>query len=185
MKQIKNIIFDLGAVIIDIDLTLTMQAFTDFAPEHKEMIQQNLLKTPFFNDFEKGLINIVEFNEGIKAQLNKEFTHTQIKDAWNALLLTIPQQRIDLLKNIKTQYSTFILSNTNVIHVEEIERIYPLADWVKKVYYSCDMNKRKPDEDIYEQVLHEEQLLAEETLFIDDNLEKQLNLWAFLPFIYR
>ncbi len=171
MNRIKNIIFDLGAVIIDIDVSLSIEAFARFAPQNEEIIRQKFLNTDFFRDFEKGRIRISEFNEGIRQQVGSQLSDAQIKDAWNALLLTIPQERIDLLKNIKNRYRTFILSNTNVIHVKAIEENYPLAEWVEKVYYSCDMDKRKPDKDIYQQVIQEMQLITEETLFIDDNIE--------------
>lgn len=171
MNSIKNIIFDLGAVIIDIDLSLTVQAFADLAPSYEENIRQNLLQTSFFHDFEKGRLSNQAFYDGIREQIASEVSDIQIKQAWNALLLEIPEQRITLLHHLRKQYRTFILSNTNQIHVAAIEQQYPLSEWVEKVYYSCDMDARKPDAEIYEQVLSDADLQASETLFIDDNLE--------------
>ncbi len=170
-QKIENIIFDLGNVIIDINPALTAKKFIEHAPERENEIKNSLLNTELFYAFEKGNIGIADFERGICQLLKKELTSKQIITAWNALLLGIPSERITLLKNLKNKYRTFILSNTNQVHVAHIEEAYPLVEWVEKVYYSCDMGKRKPDIAIYEQVLSENNLLPEATLFIDDNLD--------------
>lgn len=170
-QRIENIIFDLGNVIIDIKPALTAEKFIEYAPTQEEEIKNKLLNTDLFFAFEKGNITVRDFEKGICQLLNKQLTSTQIAAAWNALLLNISEERIKLLKKLKNKYRTFILSNTNQLHVTAIEERYPLKEWVEKVYYSCDMGKRKPDTDIYEQVLFENKLLPEATLFIDDNLD--------------
>ncbi len=170
-QVVQNIIFDLGNVILDIDPTLTIARFVEYAPEQEEEIKKSLLNTDLFHDFEKGNITILDFEKGICQLLKKELTSEQITSAWNALLLDVPEARSSLLKNLKNKYRTFILSNTNQLHVTHIEQHYSLKEWVEKVYYSCDMGKRKPDTNIYEQVLSENDLLPEATLFIDDNLD--------------
>ena len=98
----------------------------------------------------------------------------QIIDAWNALLLDFPRERIDLLKKIKTRYRTFLLSNTNSIHLKEFqERLHTeqgvyLEDLFEKAYYSHVVKLRKPHADIFNLVMNENNLVPAETLFIDD-----------------
>ncbi|MEO1654266.1 MAG: HAD family phosphatase [Bacteroidota bacterium] len=173
--EIKNIIFDLGNVIINIDVALTVKAFIALAPEKVDYIQENVLQSAFFHDFETGKISPAEFREGMRQALSPDLKDAQIDAAWNALLLDIPQARIDLLQALKPHFRTYVLSNTNTIHVDFIvqqmqaEQQAPLSDLVEKVYYSQEMGKRKPQADIYEQVLEENHLLASETVFLDDN----------------
>ena len=98
----------------------------------------------------------------------------KIVEAWNALLLDFPKERIDLLKKIKTKYRTFLLSNTNSIHLKEFqERLHNeqgvyLEDLFEKAYYSHVVKLRKPNADIFNLVLKENDLMPSETLFIDD-----------------
>ncbi len=175
MKPIQNLIFDLGNVIINIDVPLTVQALVELAPEKSASLAQEVLKTDFFFDFEVGRINDQEFREGMRAKLGDHVTDEAIDLAWNALLLDIPPARLDLIQALREDYRLFLLSNTNNIHIECIVRQMEeegqpaLEELFEKVYYSHDMGLRKPDPEIYQQVLEENSLIAEETAFLDDN----------------
>ena len=92
------------------------------------------------------------------------------------MLLDFPKERLDLLQKLKSKYRLFLLSNTNEIHITEFEKSLHkthgyknLESFFEKVYYSCRVKMRKPNIDIFELVLHENDLNAEETLFIDDS----------------
>ena len=102
----------------------------------------------------------------------------QLDACWNAMLLGFPQKKLDLLETLKGKYNVYLLSNTNNIHLQYINNILlpkvnhhsQLDDFFHRAYYSHRMKKRKPDAEIFDQVLQEGNFLPEETLFLDDNL---------------
>jgi putative hydrolase of the HAD superfamily len=174
MPNIKNIIFDLGGVILNIDFKKTNEAFHAIGFENfAEHISQFHI-TDLFLDYEVGQIDDIEFIDSVAKLSAAPMSREKIVDAWNALLLDFPKERIDLLKRIKSKYRTFLLSNTNSIHLQEYQKrlhreqgVY-LEDLFEKTYYSHVVKLRKPDADIFNLVLKENNLVPSETLFIDD-----------------
>jgi glucose-1-phosphatase len=177
MTNIKNIIFDLGGVIINLDIHKTIVAFNQLTPTNFETIYTQLQQTTLFDEFDKGLITeglfFNELNKGLSSNIEQQHLIT----AWNAMLLDFPAHRLDLLKSLKTTYRIFLLSNTNETHIAEFEKqlhqvhgYKNLEPFFEKVYYSCRMSMRKPDVEIFEYVLKENNLIASETVFIDDTI---------------
>jgi FMN phosphatase YigB (HAD superfamily) len=176
MSQIKNIIFDLGGVIINLDIQKTIQEFNKLSNKSFETIYTQLHQSPIFDQFDKGELSETDFLNEIKSNLDSTVSIEEIIVAWNAMLLDFPKQRLELLQKLQSNYRLFLLSNTNEIHVSEFEKslhqthgYQNLEPFFEKVYYSCRMNMRKPNVDIFEFVLRENNLKAEETLFIDDS----------------
>jgi putative hydrolase of the HAD superfamily len=176
MGQIKNIIFDLGGVIINLDIPKTISEFNKLSNQPFESIYNQLQQTPVFDLFDKGQITEKDFFVELKKALQNDVTDEELLFAWNAMLLDFPKHRLELLSKIKPNYRLFLLSNTNESHVLEFEKTLfashgyqNLEPFFEKVYYSCRMNQRKPNADIFESVLNENNLVAEETLFIDDS----------------
>jgi putative hydrolase of the HAD superfamily len=177
--MIKNIIFDLGGVIIDVVFERSTAAFEALNPALKDIIWRDTFQSDLFWDYEKGFISDAEF----RARVIKTFRLPLLSDhdfdtAWNALLGDIPPARIEVLQQLATQYRVFLLSNTNAIHIRGVEQILQartgiaqLPPLFERCYYSYDMGKRKPDPTIYQQVLEENGLNPAETLFLDDNLD--------------
>ncbi len=175
---IKNIIFDLGGVILNIDYTLTSQAFknlglTDFDEKYSQAKQNHL-----FDRLETGKINPSDFRQEMKSYFNLPVTDLDVDTAWNAMLLDLPQERIELLKKLSTRYRLFLLSNTNIIHYKAysayLQKTFGklIFDAVfEKQYLSFQIGMRKPDKEIFELVLNENKLQASETLFIDDSIQ--------------
>jgi epoxide hydrolase-like predicted phosphatase len=174
MQNIKNLIFDLGGVILNIDFKKTEEAFRQLGLENFSTHISQFHITDFFQQYEIGKIDDDAFVEGISNLMEIPVTREKIISAWNALLLDFPPQRIELLKNLKTRYRTFLLSNTNSIHYKEFNnRLFQehgvyLEDIFEKTYYSHTANLRKPDAAIFQLVLNENGLNPAETLFIDD-----------------
>jgi len=174
MQNIKNLIFDLGGVIMNIDFKKTEEAFRLLGLENFSNHINQFHITDFFRQYEIGLISDDEFVEGISKLMDKPADADKIIAAWNALLLDFPPERIDLLKKLKTKYRTFLLSNTNSLHFKEFnQRLFNeqgvyLEDIFEKTYYSHTANLRKPDAAIFQLVLNENDLNPTETLFIDD-----------------
>lgn len=176
MKPIKNIIFDYGAVIFDIDHGLTIQAFRDLGVRDIDTLFGHLQQHALFDEFEKGSITSEVFRNGIRKLAGIDFPDPDIDRAWNAMLLGIPDENFDLLLRARESYRTFLLSNTNEIHyqgvlghLKDVHGLGSMAAYFEKDYYSHYMRMRKPDKEIFEFVLEEHGLRPEETLFIDDS----------------
>jgi len=193
MKNIKNIIFDYGNVIFNLDFKRSQQAWHDLGIENAETFYSHKVQDKIFTDFESGGVGAEEFREYIRRLLkNPHLSDEQIDKAWNSLLVGVPHGNHELLLNLKPKYRTFLLSNINQIHYDHIMRY--LEDTFgfegndhlfEKVYYSHLIAKRKPDPEIFEQVLNENNLAPAETLFIDDspqNIEgaKKLGIQTYL-----
>lgn len=175
MATIKNIIFDLGGVIINLNIQKTISEFNTLSPKAFESIYTQLQQTELFDLFDKGKISESHFFSQLQKEINTTATLPQLTNAWNAMLLDFPKHRLDLLLNLKSKYRLFLLSNTNETHITEFEKtLYQthnhknLEPFFEKVYYSCRMNMRKPDTEIFEYVLNENELNPHETIFIDD-----------------
>ncbi|HYK77578.1 MAG TPA: HAD family phosphatase [Daejeonella sp.] len=177
MQNIKNIIFDYGNVIFRIDFKRTQHSFTELGIENVERFFAHSGHDPLFDAFEKGLITSAEFREGIRKMTNSpQLSDQQIDHAWNTLLIGVPPENQQILLKAKEKYRTFLLSNNNEIHynwiMDYLKREYHLDSnsvFFEKDYYSHLINMRKPNADIFEFIIQENNLTPEETLFIDDS----------------
>lgn len=175
MQPIKNIIFDLGGVFMNLDFNLTQQAFVNLGvSEFAQMFTQHHANN-LFEDLETGKINEESFYNLLRAETHTQLSNEQIKTAWNALILDFPQERMNWLGQINKKYKVFLFSNTNIIHYQcfmEIVRrengCENFDNYFIKAYYSHELGLRKPYEESYQKILEEQNLLASETLFIDD-----------------
>lgn len=170
--MIKNIIFDFGDIFINLDKMATPKAMAQFG---FKQITPALDK--IFKNYEKGTISTQDFLK----QINNIFPKATAKNligAWNAILKDFPEYRLNFLKELKEQgrYRLFLLSNTNDLHIEQVKKqmgstYIDFKACFEVFYLSYEMGKRKPDAPIFEQVLEENNLKAEETFFIDDTKE--------------
>jgi putative hydrolase of the HAD superfamily len=179
MAKIHNIIFDLGGVFLDLDINSTIKAYNDmgFTPE---MYQYDKEHSRYFLKFEIGEISTNEFRNGIRELLKKDISDTVLDEAWNGMILGFQKVKIEILRDLKKKYRTFLLSNTNEMH-EEIyagkllaTTGFKMADLFEKIYYSHEVGLAKPDPAIFQKVLNENGLIPEQTLYIDD-LEKNIH----------
>lgn len=176
MSEIKNIIFDLGGVIINLDINKSIQEFNKLSKKPFESIYTQLQQSLIFDQFDKGEITETVFFHEIQRALETSISEENLLLAWNAMLLDFPLNRLKLLEKLKPNYRLFLLSNTNETHVTAFEStLYKehgylnLNNFFETVYYSCRIGMRKPNEDIFNFVLNTHNLIAEETLFIDDS----------------
>ena len=177
-KNIKNIIFDLGGVIINIDHSLTINEFEELGVKDVKKLFAQPEQKHLVDLLDKGMISAADFRNEIR-----KITHLQCEDyiideAWNALLLDLPKERLDLIQKMKATHRTFLLSNTNEIHMDAIHKYLQkdygtvdLSGYFEKTYLSYKVKMRKPDSEIFKLVLEENNLKASETLFIDDTKE--------------
>lgn len=175
LKGVKNILFDLGMVIINLDQQATENAFKSIMGEKHDEVMTQLHQEAFFEGYETGKITTQDFVYRIGSLIGGPAIDEKIMNAWNAMLLDIPEKRFDILLWAKANYRTFCLSNTNELHVnfiykmlQKTKKINNLDDYFEKVYLSHEMGLRKPNEDCFEKVIQDNNLNPTETLFIDD-----------------
>ena len=176
MTGIKNIIFDLGGVIINLDNRRTEEAFTVLGVRNFREYFGHGFAASFFKDYEIGKITDQEFVQSIRQLAGLgQVSEKDIIRSWNALLLDFPIERVQLLKDLGKNYRIFLFSNTNSLHLAALRRIWddtvggaPLDEYFEKTYYSHLMGMRKPDPQSFEYILRENDLRGQETLFVDD-----------------
>lgn len=178
LHRIKNLVIDMGGVIIDIDYSLTARAFEKHGIKDFEHIFTQAKQLGFIDEFEKGTITPSQFRNELKNCANIHLSDDLIDSCWNALILDFTQEKLQLVQALSKQYNLFLLSNNNAIHfqklISKIEQVVPFADFSSlflKNYYSHQLKMRKPDAEIFNYVLQQNNLLRDETLFIDDSIQ--------------
>ena len=185
LSGIKNIIFDLGNVVIDIDFNLTVNAFQALGGNNLDLNLENYMDHSIFGAIEKGEISPAQFRQEIRHLLQEDLSDTTIDQAWAAVIKDTNHQRINLIHTLSKDYRLFILSNTDAIHIAQAQSVFSskynvdMEKMFEKCYYSYQMMMSKPGLEIYKAVLNDAQIKAKETLFIDDkkdNVEAALTL---------
>jgi len=178
MQPFKNLIFDLGEVIIDIDYRQTIAAFQKLAVVDFSTVVSYSAQNPVFDLYEKGKVSTASFFDELRKYLRPGTTDQEIEDAWNAIFKDFPTQKMEMLKQLKTRYNTFALSNINEIHLASINEAAKskfgepdFSNFFHGTYYSNELGLRKPEPEIYALVLEKEGLDPDETFFVDDKKE--------------
>jgi len=173
-RSFSAIIFDLGGVLINLDYQLTIDAFKDLGLTNFEEIYTQANQNNLFDAYETGNISSQHFINSLLPFLPIGTSANKVVHAWNAMILDFPKERLDLLDQLRKKYKVFLLSNTNDIHLQAVNRSLQkvtarnLDSYFDKVYLSHEIKLRKPNTDIFEFVCHEQNLVPKQTLFIDD-----------------
>jgi len=177
-NEIKNILFDWGGVITELHLDATKKAFHDLGLTIFDEHVPHDPRDRVFIPFEIGNISPEEFRNNIRMLSANPLTDNMIDGAWNAMLGVLPEERWKLLESISSFYRTFLLSNTNAIHLDYyfnyLQGIYGTFGYnhlFEKTYFSHEIHLRKPNADIFDYVVQDSGIKPEETLFIDDFVE--------------
>lgn len=169
--MIKNILFDLGNVLLDIDMNSCITRFAQlgFNVKEKFMSSNSDEEFSFMEQFEKGAISDTQFRDSIRTMIrNHNLTDFQIDSAWNAMLGEFPEERLKMLENLSKQYNLYLLSNTNSIHKKNFLSRFPFEKYFVDTYYSYEIGFVKPTKEIYEYVFENSKINKHETLFFDD-----------------
>ncbi len=175
MQQIKNIIFDLGSVLLDIDVDRTLRSFDNIGVSGKKL--EEIYKEPenFFLLIEKGAIDSDAFRNAFRNLSDNHLTDQQINDAWSAMVVGFPEEKVELLKCLANRYDLYLLSNTNEIHEPVYTRQFretsggiSFEDIFTRIYYSHVVKLSKPNPAIFEYMINDSGIVLEESLFIDD-----------------
>ena len=172
----KNILFDLGGVILDINVQATLKQFYDLGFPAELMQYPHSMTTDLFYNYETGKMDTEQFRDEIRLRTGVEMSNQAFDEAWNAMLLRIPRERTELLKRLSKPYNLYMLSNTSALHVKVFEKMYleaageSMQSVFKKIYYSHEIGWHKPDPEAWEYVIKDAAIKPEETLFLDDNI---------------
>lgn len=177
MSRIKNIIFDFGNVIFDIDMPSIERELRAAAGEKFDAARDKLLKDNLFNLYETGGLSTEEFVAAIRFAVEPPLAEAQVVGAWNSIFRQLPAHRLEMLLRLRERgFGVFLLSNINDLHerwiADHLLREHGIADFEARffdaVYYSHLIRLRKPSREIFEYVLADAEILPEETLFFDD-----------------
>ena len=174
-KKIKNIVFDLGGVLVDLDFKAAINGLQQAGFVNVKEQLQSFDREGIFQKFELGEMTAEEFRTAIRENSTVTLTDEEIDALWNAMLLEIPREKLELILDLRGKYMVYLLSNTNSIHWDYVcknafnYRGFRVKDYFEETFLSYEMHLAKPDKAIFEKVLQDANLLPEETLFIDDS----------------
>ncbi len=176
--MIKNLIFDFGGILLDLDFGKCDNAFKRLFNIEFEKRDYTPQFYKIFDDYEQGFYSEDTYLYRLQTLANHAISERNIVDAWNGMLVQIPKHRLDFLVKLRQEYKVYLLSNTNFTHIQWVHKYlksaYGIIDFETRffdhVYYSYEVKMRKPNRDIYEHVLMDAGLHGHESLFIDDTM---------------
>ncbi len=175
--NIKNILFDLGGVILDINVQATLKKFYELGFPAQLMQYPHSMNTDLFFKYETGKMKVEQFRDEIRKVSGVDVSDKVFDEAWNSMLVRIPVERTRLLKALTKRYALYMLSNTSDLHAPVFEKMFEESAGMKmqnlftRIYYSHEIGYLKPDLGAWEYVIKDAGIKPEETLFLDDNIQ--------------
>ena len=177
LRGIRNVIIDLGGVIVDLTRSRCIDAFQQLGIRD---VRQHILSSgqhkDLFMKYELGYVTTRQFHDEMRRLSQRPLTDEEIDQAWIAMLGEVPTYRLDLLLSLRKRYRTFLLSNTNELHWEWMAQTaftyqgLRAEDFFDRIYLSYKLHTQKPETRIFEHVLNNAGLHPSETLLLDDSL---------------
>lgn len=175
MKPIKNIVFDFGGVIIDIDRDCAVKRFVEIGVKDADGLLDAYHQKDIFLEVEDGRIDAEEFRRKLSLLSGKELTYKEIESGWRGFVTAVKPYKLDYLVALRERgYKVYILSNTNPYIMgwarskEFTPQGHSLDEYVDKIYASYEMKCVKPHKEIFEKMVEEAGIRPDETVFVDD-----------------
>lgn len=175
MGKIKNIVFDLGGVIIDLDRDEPVRRLIEIGVKDADGLIDPYEQKGVFQDLETGKIEVEEFCRYLRKHTGKDLSYEDICWAWFGFIGGVPQYKLDYILKLRKKYQVYLLSNTNpIIQLEWAQTKEftpagrPLNDYFDKLYLSYEIGVTKPDREIFDRMVLDSRIKPEETLFVDD-----------------
>lgn len=174
--MIRNLIFDFGNVLFDLDIDKIPQNFSRLLGQQYPAALAHLHHHRIFDLYETGGLSTPDFVETLRYAADPPLTEAQVVEVWNSIFLGMPSRRFEMLLQLRQRYNVFLLSNINDLHerwiADYMAREHHIRDfeatYFDGVYYSHLIRLRKPNREIYEYVLADAELVPEECVFFDD-----------------
>jgi putative hydrolase of the HAD superfamily len=176
ISSLKNILFDLGGVILDLNVNGTLEAFLNMGFQKELLSYPENFYTDIFFNYETGKVSTSEFRDSIRKLAGINFSDQDFDNAWCTMLARVPKKRSELLVTLSKNYNLYMLSNTSELHIEKFRTLfhetagYNYEELFKRCFYSHEIGLHKPDPESFHHVLNEANISAKETLFLDDNI---------------
>jgi HAD superfamily hydrolase (TIGR01509 family) len=177
LKGIKNIIFDLGGVLNNIDPQKTIEAFGQLGMQQLIGDKGLTYDHDIFYLMEQGKITPEEFRTGVRKLLQGQVADDEIDIAWTAMLLDFPKVRVELVQKLRNEFTIYLFSNTNAIHVAKYqsnfrnEHGFEVSSLFEKDFHSNEIGYRKPSPESFQEIIRLSGINPQESLFIDDSLQ--------------
>lgn len=173
--MIKNLIFDLGGVIITLAPDEALRRFKSLGLENAEEQMDAYTQMGIFGQLEEGKISAEAFREELSRQVGREVTYNECRHAWLGYVKEVPQRNLDALLRLRSEgYRIILLSNTNPYMMSWVRSTefdghgHSIDYYMDACYLSYQLGVMKPDTEFFHRVLMTEKIMASETLFIDD-----------------
>lgn len=172
---IKNIVFDLGGVIAELDTQRPIDRFKEIGVADADKLLDPYEQKGVFLEFEQGKIDTETFRQRLSEHAGKELSLDDIYYGWMGFMLDVPQYKLDYILELRKTYNVYILSNTNPVIMRWAKSPVfsmagrPLTDYCDKIYASFEIGLTKPDPQIFEYMFQDAGIKPEESLFIDDS----------------
>ncbi|MGV8827546.1 MAG: HAD family hydrolase [Breznakibacter sp.] len=172
---IKNILFDLGGVLVDLNKQACVDAFKAIGYPQAESMLSNYVQSGIFLELEEGHITPEAFYKAIMAEA--PVTREQIDEAFFKFLEGIPQYKMEMLLELKKKYKILMLSNTNHIMFTWLREAYfgvdghTIGDYFDELFLSYEMGVAKPNPEIFKILIEKHGIVPSETLFLDDGIK--------------
>lgn len=174
MAKIKNIVFDLGGVIIDLNRDCSIKRFKEMGVDQVEEYLDPYEQRGLFLGLENGAVDLEEFRSKLSEEIGKSLTVEDVSYGWMGFIEAVPQYKLDYILELRKEYNVYILSNTNPVVFEWAKTSafsdagLPVTDYCDRFYASFEMKITKPDPRIFELMVKDSGMIPAETLFVDD-----------------
>jgi FMN phosphatase YigB (HAD superfamily) len=184
IENYKNMIFDLGGVLLNLDFNQTLKTFKKRIPHlNEDFFLGKEKQLDFYSDYETGKVTTSAFIDSFRNFYQISISDSEFEDCWNAMIFDFPLERILLLKKLRhLDKRIYLLSNINELHETAVQKSFAqlglgvdFSSLFDRVYYSHRVGLRKPDTDIFNLVINDNDLNVSETVFIDDSLQHVLS----------
>lgn len=182
---IKDIVFDLGGVIIELDTQRPIDRFKEIGVSDADKLLDPYEQKGIFLALENGTIDLEGFRQQLSEHAGKDLSMDDIYYGWMGFMVDVPQEKLDYIQQLRKNYKVYILSNTNPVIMRWAKSAVfspaglPLTAYVDKIYASFEIGLTKPDRQIFDYMIRDAGIIPSETLFIDDgkrNIETALSL---------
>ena len=171
--RIKVILFDLGNVLVDLDLRPAIERISGFCSKRPDEILKLFFDSGITNSFEKGELSAEEFYKQAKNILNLKLGYESFVPIWNEIFFFSAKNRAvyHIANRLKQDHRIALLSNTNILHYRYIKDKFPVLNLFEKTFLSFEMGAVKPDKIIYWKTIKELGVLPENIFYTDDRPE--------------
>ncbi len=174
--KIKNIIFDLGNVVLKTDITKTIQRFQEYGIANIKDLLLSEENIGLYYNFECGKVTAEYFRDYVREKTNASISNSEFDEAWNNMLLEVDSDAVKIIYALKKHFRCFLISNTNIIHYDYLRKQpYWCINLFERWLFSHQIECRKPDSRIFTLMLQLADIKPEVTVFVDD---MQINIDA-------